>query len=179
MAKSTVKFKDSVAEYERIAGRDRGAPVFGHLPADGRGELFHRRPRGAAGGDDSRRGVAGLQPDHRLRTRLRGGADHQPLPPDAHDGVVSGGDPQRGPAAQRARQTLALHPEAARPRPSSSICHKEKNADKRSAFYKGCAANGTVLESVRPRDYEIAAVVVSSSCRETGADVSTPRRCRC
>ena len=36
------------------------------------------------------------------------------------------------------------------------ICHKEKNADKRSAFYKGCAANGTVLESVRPRDYEIA-----------------------
>ena len=37
------------------------------------------------------------------------------------------------------------------------ICHKEKNADKRSAFYKGCAANGTVLESVRPRDYEIAA----------------------
>ena len=36
------------------------------------------------------------------------------------------------------------------------ICHKEKNADKRSAFYKGCAANGAVLESVRPRDYEIA-----------------------
>ena len=37
------------------------------------------------------------------------------------------------------------------------ICHKEKNADKRSAFYKGCAANGAVLESVRPRDYEISA----------------------
>lgn len=35
------------------------------------------------------------------------------------------------------------------------VCHKEKNADKRSAFYKGCAAHGTVLESVRPRDYEI------------------------
>ena len=28
--------------------------------------------------------------------------------------------------------------------------------DKRSAFYKGCTANGAVLESVRPRDYEIA-----------------------
>ena len=36
------------------------------------------------------------------------------------------------------------------------VCHKEKNADKRSAFYKGCAANGAVFESVRPRDYEIA-----------------------
>ncbi len=37
------------------------------------------------------------------------------------------------------------------------LCHKEKNADKRSAFYKGCAANGAVFESVRPRDYEITA----------------------
>lgn len=35
------------------------------------------------------------------------------------------------------------------------ICHKEKNVDKRTAFYKSCLANGTVLESVRPRDYEI------------------------
>ncbi len=36
------------------------------------------------------------------------------------------------------------------------ICHKEKNVDRRSAFYKGCAAHGEVFESVRPRDYEIA-----------------------
>lgn len=37
------------------------------------------------------------------------------------------------------------------------ICHKEKNVDKRSVFYKGAAANGTIFESVRPRDYEITA----------------------
>lgn len=37
------------------------------------------------------------------------------------------------------------------------ICHKERNADKRSSFYKGCATNGVVFESVRPREYEIAA----------------------
>ena len=37
------------------------------------------------------------------------------------------------------------------------ICHKEKTVDKRSAFYKGCAANGAVLESIQPRDYEIVA----------------------
>ena len=37
------------------------------------------------------------------------------------------------------------------------ICHKEKNADRRSAFYKGCAAHGEVFESITPRDYEITA----------------------
>ncbi len=35
------------------------------------------------------------------------------------------------------------------------ICHKQKNVDKRSALYKQCLASGVVLESVRPRDYEI------------------------
>ena len=52
---------------------------------------------------------------------------------------------------------LALYTQKPSPTTILVICHKEKNADKRSAFYKGCAANGTVLESVRPRDYEIAA----------------------
>ncbi len=35
------------------------------------------------------------------------------------------------------------------------ICHKEKMPDKRHQLYKSCLANGTVFESVRPRDYEI------------------------
>ena len=35
------------------------------------------------------------------------------------------------------------------------LCHKEKNIDKRTALYKSCLSHGTVLESVRPRDYEI------------------------
>ena len=52
---------------------------------------------------------------------------------------------------------LSLYTQKPSPTTILVICHKEKNADKRSAFYKGCAANGTVLESVRPRDYEIAA----------------------
>ena len=54
------------------------------------------------------------------------------------------------------------HPEllatyTANPMPSTIlvICHKEKSADKRQALYKSCLANGTVFESVRPRDYEI------------------------
>ncbi len=35
------------------------------------------------------------------------------------------------------------------------ICHKEKSIDKRSALYKAALKSGVVLESVRPRDYEI------------------------
>lgn len=35
------------------------------------------------------------------------------------------------------------------------LCHKEKSIDKRSALYKSALKCGVVLESVRPRDYEI------------------------
>lgn len=35
------------------------------------------------------------------------------------------------------------------------ICHKEKGVDKRLQLYKSVAARGEVLESVRPRDYEV------------------------
>ncbi len=52
---------------------------------------------------------------------------------------------------------LSLYTQKPSPTTILVICHKEKNADKRQAFYKGCAANGVVLESVRPRDYEITA----------------------
>ncbi len=44
-------------------------------------------------------------------------------------------------------------------KPSSTtilvVCHKEKSVDRRSAFYKSTAEKGVVFESVRPRDYEI------------------------
>ena len=56
----------------------------------------------------------------------------------------------------RGLDKLALYTKQPSPTTILVICHKEKNADKRSAFYKGCAAQGQVLESVRPRDYEIA-----------------------
>ncbi len=35
------------------------------------------------------------------------------------------------------------------------LCYKGKSVDKRSAVYKSAAKNGVVLESVRPREYEI------------------------
>ena len=54
-------------------------------------------------------------------------------------------------------EKLALY--TARPQPSTIlvICHKEKTVDKRSQLYKSVAAAGVVFESVRPRDYEISA----------------------
>ncbi len=41
------------------------------------------------------------------------------------------------------------------------LCHKEKSLDKRSALYKSILKNGVILESVRPRDYEIGAWLTS------------------
>ncbi len=35
------------------------------------------------------------------------------------------------------------------------VCHKEKNVDRRTPFYKSCAEHGVVFESVPPRDYEL------------------------
>ena len=56
----------------------------------------------------------------------------------------------------RSIDKLALYVQKPTPTTVLVICHKEKNVDKRSAFYKSCTAQGQVLESVRPRDYEIA-----------------------
>ena len=61
--------------------------------------------------------------------------------------------------AQQLRSIEKLSHYTSKPQASTIliICHKEKNIDKRSALYKQCAASGAVLESVRPRDYEIGA----------------------
>ena len=52
------------------------------------------------------------------------------------------------------------------------LCHKGKNIDKRTALYKSCLAHGTVLESVRPRDYEIKSWL-SDFIRRKGLDMET------
>lgn len=61
--------------------------------------------------------------------------------------------------AQQLRNIEKLSHYTAKPQPTTIliICHKEKNLDKRSALYKQCAASGEVFESIRPRDYEITA----------------------
>lgn len=57
----------------------------------------------------------------------------------------------------RGIEKLSIYTQKPSPTTLLVICHKEKNVDKRSALYKGVTANGAVLESVRPRDYELTA----------------------
>lgn len=61
--------------------------------------------------------------------------------------------------AQQLRQIDKLSHYTSKPQPTTIliICHKEKSLDKRSALYKQCQKEGVVFESVRPRDYEIGA----------------------
>lgn len=59
--------------------------------------------------------------------------------------------------AQQLRQIEKLSHYTSKPQSSTIliVCHKEKSVDKRSAFYKQCNSAGVVFESIRPRDYEI------------------------
>ncbi len=61
--------------------------------------------------------------------------------------------------AQQLRQLekLSLYTQQPSPTTLLVLCHKEKSTDKRSALYKSCQQKGVVFESVRPRDYEISA----------------------
>ena len=155
MAKSAVRFRDSVAQFERlsadIAAR-RFAPVYLLM------------------GDESYFIDALCD---RLASTILGEAERS-----FNQIVLYGRDTEPGQVinfcrqmpmmgsyevvilkeAQQMRQIEKLSLYTQKPQASTIlvVCHKEKSVDKRSAFYKGCAANGAVLESVRPRDYEIA-----------------------
>ena len=156
MAKSALKFKDSVAAYEKLAqeiAARRFAPVYLLM------------------GEESYFIDAIAE---RLATTVLGEAERA-----FNQITVYGKDSEAGQVINLCRQMpmmgsyqvvilkeaqqlrgldkLSLYTQKPSPTTILVICHKEKNADKRSAFYKGCAANGAVLESVRPRDYEIAA----------------------
>ena len=156
MAKSAVKFKDSVAEYERIAAEIAARKFSGIYLLMGEESYF----------------IDALA--ERLASSILDDASR-----DFNQITVYGRDSEAGQVINLCRQMpmmgsyqvvilkeaqqlkgldkLSLYTQKPSPTTILVICHKEKNADKRSAFYKGCAANGTVLESVRPRDYEIAA----------------------
>lgn len=57
----------------------------------------------------------------------------------------------------RSLDKLSLYTQALSPTTILILCHKEKNMDKRWQLYKQIESAGAVFESVRPRDYEIAA----------------------
>lgn len=156
MAKSAIKFRDSVAEFERLSAAVRDRRFASVYLLMGEESYF----------------IDALA--EQLGTTILAEAERA-----FNQITVYGRDTEAGQVINLCRQMpmmgnfqvvivkeaqqlrgidkLSLYTQKPSPTTILVLCHKEKNADKRSAFYKGCAANGAVLESVRPRDYEIAA----------------------
>ena len=155
MAKSALKFRDSVARYEQLAAEiaaRRFAPVYLLMGEEGYfiDALAERLATTVL--DEASRAfnqitVYGRDTDAGQVVNL---CRQMPMMGQYQVVIVKEAQQLRG------IEKLSYYTQKPSPTTILVVCHKEKNADKRSAFYKGCAANGAVFESVRPRDYEIA-----------------------
>ena len=169
MAKSSVRFKDTVATYDRLVSEAKArkfAPVYLLMGEeayfiDSLCDLL----------------AATILPDEASRAFSQY--------------VVYGRDVEAGQVVNLCRQMpmtgshqvvivkeaqqlqkiekLSFYTDSPSPTTILVVCHKGKSVDKRSAFYKGVAKCGAVLESVRPYDSEIAGwlggFVASKGCR--------------
>ncbi len=154
MAKSTIKFRDSVAKFESI-GNDiaagRFAPIYLLMGEedwfiDQLADMLVEKTLDEAERAFNLTVVYGK--DSTVRTIIDA-ARQMPMMGARQVIVVR--------EAQGLRKIDELQFYTANPSPSTILvlCHKEKNIDKRTQLYKQTAAKGVVLESVRPRDYEI------------------------
>ena len=156
MAKGTLKFKDSVADFERITGEIAARKFAGiYLLMGEEGYFIDAVAEQLAASilDEAARAfnqitVYGRDSDAGQVVNL---CRQMPMMGQYQVVIVKEAQQLKG------LDKLALYTQKPSPTTILVICHKEKNVDRRSAFYKGCAAHGAVLESVRPRDYEIAA----------------------
>ncbi len=156
MAKSTLKFRDSVAEYERLVKEVKArkfAPVYLLMGEesyfiDRLSELLADTILNEAERAFNQITVYGRDTDSGQVINL---CRQMPMMGAYEVVIVKEAQKLKG------LDKLSLYTQKPSPTTILVLCHKEKNADKRSAFYKGCAAKGVVLESVRPRDYEISA----------------------
>ena len=154
MAKSTLKFKDSVAAFEalraEIAAR-RFAPIYLLMGEesyfiDALCEQLSSSILTPAEQSFNQITVYGKDSDAGQVVNL---CRQMPMM-GSHEVIILK-------EAQQLRQIEKLTHYTSKPQPSTIliICHKEKSLDKRSALYKQCQKEGVVFESVRPRDYEI------------------------
>ncbi len=156
MAKSAVKFRDSVAEYERLRAdieARRFAPIYLLMGEesyfiDSLADLLSETILDEAARAFNQLTVYGRDSEAGAVINL---CRQMPMMGSYQVVILKEAQQLRG------IEKLSLYTQKPSPTTILVVCHKEKNVDKRSAFYKGCAANGAVLESVRPRDYEIAA----------------------
>jgi len=156
MAKSAIRFRDTVAQYERMAAEvaaRRYAPIYllmgdesyfidaicDRLASEVLGEAERAFNQITVYGKDTEAG------------QIINLCRQMPMMGSYQVIIVKEAQQLRG------LEKLSLYTQKPSPTTVLVICHKEKTVDKRSAFYKGCSANGAVLESIRPRDYEIVA----------------------
>ena len=154
MAKGAMKFRDSAAEFERLTAEvaaRRFRPVYLLMGEesyfiDALSEQLATTILGEAERAFNQITVYGRDTDAGQVVTL---CRQMPMMGSYEVVIVREAQQLRG------LDKLALYTQKPSPSTILVICHKEKNVDKRSALYKNCAANGAVLESVRPRDYEI------------------------
>ena len=171
MAKGTLKFKDSVADYDRIMADIEARRFAGIYLLMGEESYFIdavAERLAASILDEAARAfnqitVYGRDSDAGQVVNL---CRQMPMMGQYQVVIVKEAQQLKG------LDKLSLYTQKPAPTTILVICHKEKNVDKRSAFYKGCAAHGVVLESVRPRDYEIAAWL-QQFIRRRGLEIDT------
>ena len=171
MAKGTLKFKDSVADYDRIMADIEARRFAGIYLLMGEESYFIdavAERLAASILDEAARAfnqitVYGRDSDAGQVVNL---CRQMPMMGQYQVVIVKEAQQLKG------LDKLSLYTQKPSPTTILVICHKEKNVDKRSAFYKGCAAHGVVLESVRPRDYEIAAWL-QQFIRRRGLEIDT------
>lgn len=168
MAKSTVKFKDSVAEYGRIAADIRArkfAPVYLLMGEesyfiDSLADMLAGSVLDEASRAFNQITVYGRDSDAGQVVNL---CRQMPMMGSYEVVIVR--------EAQQLKNIDKLSLYTSKPQPTTIlvVCHKEKAVDRRSQFYKSTAAAGVVFESVRPRDYEIsswlAQLAASRGCK--------------
>ncbi len=154
MAKSTIKFRDSVAAFEAL-GRDIDAKKFSPVYLlmgeesyfiDALSDRLADEILSEAEKAFNRTVVYGKDSDVGAIINT---ARQMPMMGSWQVVVVR--------EAQQLRKLEDLQLYTSNPSPSTILvlCHKEKNLDKRTALFKHASSKGVVFESVRPRDYEI------------------------
>ena len=155
MAKSGVKFKDTVAEFERLRGeitRRKFAPVYLLMGEeayfiDSLCDQLATSILNEAERTFNQIVVYGRDTDAGQVINL---CRQMPMTGSYQVVIVKEAQQLRG------LDKLSLYTSKPSPTTILVICYKEKSVDKRTQLYKSVLAQGAVLESVRPRDYEIA-----------------------
>lgn len=156
MAKSAIKFKDTIADFERIAtdiAARKFSPIYLLMGEESYFIDVLSEQLSTSVLNDSERAFNQLTVYGRDSEAGQVINLCRQMPMMGSFQVVILKEAQQ----LRGIEKLSYYTQKPSPTTILVICHKEKNVDKRSVFYKGAAANGTVFESVRPRDYEITA----------------------